>query len=80
VAVIYQALTAGQVKGLFLAGNGLWIEGTPDGGGNLILNWLPGYTLQEASDVRGPYSDIGAATPPWPVQILSTGNRFYRVR
>jgi hypothetical protein len=80
VAVIYQALTAGQVKGLFLAGNGLWIEGTPDGGGNLILNWLPGYTLQEASDVRGPYSDIGAASPPWPVQILSTGNRFYRVR
>jgi hypothetical protein len=80
VAVFNTALTAGQVKGLFLAGNGLWIEGTPDGAGNLNLNWVSGFTLQEASVVTGPYTDIGAATPPYSVPIATTGNKFYRVK
>lgn len=80
VAVHYQALTAGQVKGLFLAGAGLWIEGTPDGFGNLNLIWLAGFTLQEASSVTGPWTDIGAATPPYSVAIATIGNKFYRVK
>jgi hypothetical protein len=80
IGVFYQALSAGQIKGLFLAGNGLWIEGTPDGAGNLNLNWLTGFTLQEASVVTGPYTDIGAATPPYSVPIGTTGNKFYRVK
>jgi len=73
-------LTATQIKGLFLAGNGLWIEGTPDGVGNLNLNWLSGFTLQEASSVTGPWTDIGAATPPYSVSIATLGNKFYRVK
>jgi len=81
ISVMYQVLTPAQVKGLFVAGAGLWIEGTPDGGGNLILNWVPGFTLQEASDdVTGPYTDIGAATPPYSVPILTTGSKYYRVK
>lgn len=81
VAVHYQALTAGQIKGLFVAGAGLWIDGTPDGGGNLLLNWVSGFTLQEASNVTGPWTDIGAATPPnYSVPISTVGNKFYRVK
>ncbi|TAK94021.1 MAG: hypothetical protein EPO07_17345 [Verrucomicrobia bacterium] len=81
IAVMYQALTPAQVKGLFVAGAGLWIDGTPDGSGNLILNWVTGYTLQEASVVTGPWTDIGAATPPnYSVPISPTGSKFYRVK
>jgi hypothetical protein len=77
--VFYQALSAAQIKGLFLAGNGLWIEGTPDGSGNLTLKWLSGFTLQEAANATGPWTDIGAATPPYSVP-MSAGAKFYRVK
>jgi hypothetical protein len=80
IGVFYQVLTEAQIKGLFLVGNGLHIEGTPDGGGNLILNWLTGFTLQEAPSVTGPWTDIGAATPPYYVPISTIGNKFYRVK
>ena len=65
---------------VFAAGAGLWLEGTPDGFGNLNLNWRSGFTLQEATNVIGPWTDIGAATPPYSVPILKIGNKFYRVK
>lgn len=80
IGVFYQVLTPAQIKGLFVAGAGLWIQGTPDGGGNLNLNWVTGFTLQEASNVTGPWTDIGAATPPYSVPIATIGNKFYRVK
>lgn len=81
IGVLYQALTPAQVKRLFVTGAGLWIEGTPDGGGNLLLSWVSGFTLQQASIVTGPWTDIGAATPPnYSVPISTTGNKFYRVK
>ena len=80
VAIFYQSLTPAQIQNLYLAGVGLWIQATPDGAGNLILNWLPGATLQQASDVRGPYTDIGTATPPYSVPMTTTGNVFYRLK
>ncbi len=80
IAVLYQVLTPAQVKGLFLAGAGLWIEATPDGAGNLVLNWLSGFTLQETSNLLGPWTDIGAATPPYSVPIEAVGAKFYRVK
>jgi hypothetical protein len=81
IAVFYQVLSPGQIKGLFLTGNGLWVEATPDGAGGLYLNWLAGFTLQEADQVTGPWTDIGAATPPnYYVPIATTGNKFYRVK
>jgi hypothetical protein len=82
VAVFYQSLTPQQVTNLFLAGVGVWIAGTPDGAGNLNLNWLPGGTLQEATSVTGPYTDVGGnPQPPYSVPI-STGaaQHYYRVR
>ena len=60
-------------------GAGLQLEGTPDGGGNLNLNWLSGFTLGSPS-VTGPWTDIGAATPPYSVPITTIGNKFYRVK
>jgi hypothetical protein len=44
----------------------------------VILMWSPG-TLQSASSVNGPYSDIPGATPPY-TNIISTAQQFYRVR
>jgi Immunoglobulin I-set domain len=80
IAVFYQVLTAGQIKGLFLAaGAGRWLEGIPDGSGNLTLNWTSGTTLQEAENITGPWTDIGSATPPYSVPISTTGTKFYRV-
>lgn len=80
VAVIYQSLTAQQVQDLFTAGVGPWLEGTPDGSGNLNLNWSAGDTLQEATNIDGPYSDISGVTPPYSVPLLKSGNKFYRVK
>jgi hypothetical protein len=81
IAVIYESLTPQQIQGLYEAGIGLWIDGQPDGGGNLMLNWLPGHTLQEANDVQGPYTDIGAATAPYPVSLTPPiGTKFYRIK
>jgi hypothetical protein len=80
VSIFYQSLTGQQVTNLFLAGVGSWITGQPDGTGNLVLNWVPGGTLQQASIVTGPYTDIGAATPPYSAPLLSTGMKFYRVK
>jgi hypothetical protein len=81
IAVLYQPLTAAQVKSLFVAGAGVWIQGIPDGFGNLSLNWRTGgFTLQEASAVTGPWTDIGSATPPYSVPISAVGDKFYRVK
>ena len=80
IGVFYQVLTPTEIKRLFVVGAGLWIEGTPDGAGNLNLNWLTGFTLQEASSVTGPWTDLGAATPPYSVPIATSGNKFYRVK
>jgi hypothetical protein len=82
VAVFYQALTPQQITNLFLAGVGVQIAGTPDGAGNLNLNWLPGGTLQEANSASGPYTDVlGSPTPPYSVPMpTTTRQHYYRVR
>ena len=80
VAIFYQSLSAAQIQNLYVAGVGLWIQGTPDGSGNLILNWVPGGTLQQATSVTGPYTDVnGSPTPPYSVPI-SVQPHFYRVK
>jgi hypothetical protein len=82
VAIFYKSLTPPQIQNLYLAGVGLAIQGTPDGSGNLILNWIPGSTLQEASSVAGPYTDVsGSPTPPYSVPISAAiPAHYYRVR
>jgi hypothetical protein len=65
-----------------VAGVGVQIAGTPDGAGNLNLNWLQGGILQEASSVTGPYTDVGGSpTPPYSVPIpRTTAQHYFRVR
>ena len=79
-AIFNTALSANTITNLFLAGVGVQVGGTPDGNGNLILNWLTGGTLQSAPSLTGPYSDMPSATAPYTVPIPLTGNQFYRVR
>jgi hypothetical protein len=79
VAILYQALTDAQVRHLFMTGFGSQIESIPDGFGNLILNWMPGFTLQESDKIEGPYMDNLVATPPWGVPMTET-RRFFKVR
>ena len=82
VAVFYSSLTPQQVTNLFMTAVGVQISGTPDGAGNLNLNWLPGGTLQEANSVTGPYTDVsGSPTPPYSVPISSgVQQHFYRIK
>jgi hypothetical protein len=82
VAIFYQSLTPTQIKSLYLAGVGYQLQGGPDGAGNLVLNWLDGVgsVLQQANNLAGPYTDIGSATPPYSVPIVTAGNKFYRIK
>jgi hypothetical protein len=47
-------------------------------GGNLVLTWSQG-TLQSASQVTGPYTDITSATSPYTVP-RTAAQQFYRVK
>lgn len=79
-AVFYKALTPSAITNLFLAGVGLQVGATSDGAGNLNLNWMPGLTLQEATSVTGPWTDVsGSPTPPYSVPMLGT-QHYYRAR
>jgi hypothetical protein len=80
VAIFYSSLTPAEVEALYLAGIGFAIEATQDGAGNLILNWPPGATLQQADSVEGPYTDMTEAFPPHYEPILPTGDKFYRLK
>jgi hypothetical protein len=46
--------------------------------GNLQLNWSSG-TLQTATNLAGPFTDIPAATSPYTIMTTNT-QQFYRVR
>ena len=46
-------------------------------GGHVILNWPDG-TLQSASQVNGPYSNVSGATSPYTNTV--SGQQFYRVQ
>ena len=87
-AVFYKALTPSTITNLYVAGfgTGVRISGKPDGAGNLILNWYPTLTLQEANGATGPWSDAtdssgNPPTPPYTVPIVTTNaQQFFRVR
>jgi len=48
------------------------------GGNNVVLNW-PAGTLQSATNLAGPWNDVGGAATPF-VVTPSDPRRFYRVR
>jgi len=82
VAIYYQSLTPQQITNLYEAAVGLVLEGTPDGAGNLNLNWFSNYTLQEANSLLGPWNDVNAnPLPPFVAPISGTmPQHYYRVR
>jgi hypothetical protein len=81
VAIFNSSLSATSITNLYKAGVGQGVYATPDGLGNLNLNWYPGFTLQEATSLFGPYTTVGGSpVPPYSVTPPKTGDMFYRVR
>ena len=82
VAIFNQSLTSQQVTNLYLSGVGMAIYAAPDGLGNLNMSWNPTFTLQEATSVAGPYTDVGGSpTPPYSLPLpTTTTQHFYRLR
>ena len=84
MAVFYQALPAQTLTNMYVTGAGPIVPtltGIPDPNqpGNLLLTWNFG-TLQEASDVIGPYTDVGGPpTSPYSVP-MTEDKKFYRAK
>lgn len=85
VAVFYKALSDATITNLYSAG----VIGVPDytlsavrdqvTPGNIRLTWTSG-TLQEATAVSGPYTDVaGSPTSPYSVPMTGT-QHYYRLR
>ena len=49
-------------------------------GNNTILSWLPGYTLQTATDGQRLYVDVSSATSPYTDDMTLAPQRFFRLR
>jgi hypothetical protein len=51
---------------------------TTQSGGSIVISWAGGgFTLQSATDVKGPYTDIAGATSPY---TYSGPTQFFRLR
>ncbi len=48
-------------------------------GTDLVMKWIGTYTLQSATDVIGPYSNVSGATSPYTNSVLS-GQKFFRLK
>jgi hypothetical protein len=49
------------------------------GDGNITISWEGAATLQEASEVSGPYTDIQGSASPQTLPIVEGENRFFRL-
>jgi Immunoglobulin I-set domain/Immunoglobulin domain len=49
-------------------------------GTNFILSWSGSFTLQSATNVVGPYSDVSSATSPYTNSLSAAGQMFFRLR
>src|SRR5205807_969375 len=49
-------------------------------GSNLVLTWDGSATLQSASTVSGPYSDVSGAASPYPYDLGTSPQQFFRLR
>jgi hypothetical protein len=79
VAIYNYALNPIQVLNHYKAGtNSVVTIYAQKAGANLTLIWSPG-TLQSATNVAGPYSDISGATAPYTISP-SEAQRYYRVK
>jgi hypothetical protein len=48
-------------------------------GNNLVLTWPSGWTLQSATNVAGPYSNVSGATSPYTNNMALDPQRFFRL-
>jgi hypothetical protein len=80
VAVFYSALSPQTITNLYLTGAGIYLSASPDPNtvGNLLLNYPMG-TLQGATTVTGPYSDVTGASTPWSVPTTDP-QHYYQLR
>jgi hypothetical protein len=81
VALYNKALTARQIGMHYVMGlaGTIVISIAPAGGKNVKVNWPTGTTLQEATVVTGPYTDVNGS-PVSPLTTSATGTKFYRWR
>jgi len=49
-------------------------------GNNFVLNWPGGWTLQSATNVLGPYTDVPGATSPFTNDMTLNPQLFFRLR
>ncbi|MGI8964715.1 MAG: LamG domain-containing protein, partial [Limisphaerales bacterium] len=74
-----RALTPTEISALYSAAttSAVRLQITKSGG-NVVVTWPTG-TLQQSSDVTGPYSDLTGVTSPY-TSVPSADKMFYRVR
>ena len=75
VAVYNKALTPQQVQNHFLNTTHLSIV---NAGGKIVVTW-PAGTLQMATSLRGPYSNVSGATSPYTNSVSGT-SQYYRAQ
>ena len=51
-----------------------------EGKQKLILDWVPGWILQTATNIAGPYQDVPEAIPPFTNNMTAEPERFFRLR
>jgi hypothetical protein len=87
VAIFDKAIPAERIRAHFRAGKegGVVEEEQPEftgitlSGGNVIISWTGGGTLESAPDATGPWAAVTGATSPHTAQATGTAT-FYRLR
>ena len=83
VAIFNYSMTPDQVQNLYFAGVGgpmLLFDGQNlTWNVTLLANVIEVVTLQQATNVKGPWTDVAGATSPWPVTTTGPGT-FYRLK
>jgi len=79
VAIYNKALTPAQVASHYVIGKAgtTAITITRASASNVTINYPVGTTLQQASVITGPYTQVGSASPPV-YTTAATGTKFYR--
>jgi hypothetical protein len=49
-------------------------------GSNLVLSWPSGWSLQSATNLPGPFSDVSGATSPFTTNMTLEPQQFFRLR
>ena len=58
----------------------LWAVRVSEEKQKLILDWVPGWILQTATNIAGPFEDVPDAIPPFTNYMTAEPERFFRLR